>query len=199
MTFDKAEFYATVRGKLGRLSTVQVAGIEAVLDAMAAEQFPLSWAAYTLATPWWETKQTMEPVREAYYVSSSFDRAEEWRKTHLRYWPWYGRGLVQETWKDNYQRADDECAKAGLIKPGEIMANPDLVMRLDISVFILVRGMKEGWFTGAKLRAMLPAQGVATRKQYMQARTIINGHDKADEIEDFAQIFERALRDGGWA
>ena len=26
-----------------------------------------------------------------------------------------------------------------------------------------------------------------------------NGHDKADEIEDFAQVFERALRDGGWA
>jgi putative chitinase len=57
--------------------------------------------------------------------------------------------------------------------------------------------MEEGWFTGVRLSSVLPKKGVATRKQYMDARTIINGRDKADLIEDYAQYFERGLRAGG--
>lgn len=195
MTFNAGAFFTTVRNRLGALSQSQVDGFVAILDRMQQEHLPLTHAAYVLATPWWETKHTMEPVKEAYWLPN----AEAWRKAHLRYWPWYGRGLVQITWLLNYKKADAKCAAAGLIKPNEILANPDLVMRLDIAVFILVTGMVEGWFTGATLGHTLPAQGTATREQYMHARTIINGHDKSDEIEDFAQIFERALRDGGWA
>jgi hypothetical protein len=191
MTLDKASFFATVRGKLGPLKTAQVSGIETVLAA--ANGLPLAWAAYMLATAWHETNKTMQPVREAYWMS------EDWRKAHLRYYPWYGRGYPQLTWRENYAKADDELAKAGLIAPGELLANPELAMRPDIAAFIMRRGMVEGWFTGVTLAATLPASGVATRKNYMDARTIINGRDKADLIEDYAQAFERALRDGGWA
>ncbi len=196
---NRGAFFATVRNRLGTLSQSQVDGLTAVLDAVEHAQLPLSHGAYVLATPWWETNKTMQPVREAYYISKTFEGAEAWRKAHLRYYPWYGRGFVQLTWDFNYQKADDECAAAGLIKSGEIMANPDLVMCPDIAALILVDGMRKGWFTGASLGKCLPPHGVATRDEYMRARTIINGHDKADEIEDFAQVFERALRDGGWA
>ncbi len=67
-----------------------------------------------------------------------------------------------------------------------------------IAAEIMRKGMDEGWFTGVKLSAVLPMQGTATREQYMNARTIINGRDKSDLIEDYAQVFERALRDSGW-
>lgn len=204
MTFNPSPFFASIRsvngsGLLrynGHLDQDQVDGISAILERSATERLPLAHVAYVLATPWHETKQTMQPVREAYYLGAG---AEAWRKSHLRYYPWYGRGLVQLTWEGNYDKADAECAAAGLTKPGDIKANPDLVMRLDISVFILVRGMKEGWFTGATLASTLPLAGVATRDQYMHARRIINGTDAADLIEDYAQAFERALRDGAWA
>lgn len=187
---NAGEFFSTVRAKLGSLSQSQVDGINSVLAA--ARGAPLAYTAYMLATAWHETNKTMQPVREAYWLS------EEWRKRHLRYWPWYGRGYVQLTWEINYRKADAECAGAGLTKPNEIIRNPNVVMRPDVSAYIMRRGMDEGWFTGVKLKDCLPMQGVASRKQYMDARTIINGRDKADLIEDYAQAFERALRDGGW-
>lgn len=187
MTFNAANFFATVRAptRCGPLKTSQVDGFNAVLEA--AEGSPLSHTAYMLATAWHETARTMQPVREAYWLS------EQWRKKNLRYWPWYGRGYVQLTWEANYERADKE-----LDLGGALLDDADLAMRPDIAAKIMRRGMDEGWFTGVSLGAILPMQGVATRKQYMDARTIINGRDKADLIEDYAQWFERALRDGGW-
>jgi len=190
MTLDKPAFYATVRAKLGSLKASQVEGFETILSAI--QDTPLSWAAFKLATTWHETNKTMQPVVEAYWLS------EAWRKRNLRYWPWHGRGYVQLTWEANYRKADEKCAAKGLTAPGDILANPELVMRPDIAAFILHVGCDEGWFTGVKCSRVLPAQGVATRTQYMNSRTIINGRDKADLIEDYCQYFERALRDGGW-
>lgn len=187
---NDGEFYSTMRAKLGPLKAAQVAGANAVLAA--AEGAPLSHAAYMLSTAWHETNRTMEPVREAYWLS------EQWRRKNLRYWPWYGRGYVQLTWEANYRVADAECARIGLIEAGEMIANPEVAMRLDVAAHIMRAGMDAGWFTGVSLGKVLPSKGVATRQQYMDARTIINGRDKADLIEDYAQAFERALRDGGW-
>jgi putative chitinase len=181
-----AAFYKTVRSRLGPLSPLQVAGIDIKLDKACKGQ-PLAFASYMLATAWHETNKTMQPVREAYWLS------EAWRKQHLRYWPWYGRGDVQLTWEDNYRRADRELGLGG-----SLIANPDRAMEPAVSAAIMRLGMTEGWFTGVKLADVLPAKGTATRTQYMNARTIINGRDKADLIEDYAQAFERALRDGGW-
>ena len=46
-----------------------------------------------LATVEWETNKTFQPVREAYWLN------EDWRRAHLKYYPYYGRGFVQLTWK----------------------------------------------------------------------------------------------------
>lgn len=188
MTFDPTKFFETIRSphRCGPLKVPQVEGMNEVLQA--AQGSPLAHTAYMLATAWHETARTMQPVREAYWLS------EDWRKAHLRYWPWYGRGYVQLTWEANYAKADKE-----LDLNGALLADADLAMDATIAAKIMRRGMVEGWFTGVKLSTVLPSSGVATRKQYMDARTIINGRDKADLIEDYAQWFERALRDGGWA
>lgn len=184
---NPAKFFDAVSGRLamGHLETPQVQGLGAVLTA--CEGAPWAHAAYMLATAWHETNRTVQPVREAYWLS------EDWRKAHLHYYPWYGRGFVQLTWETNYQRADQE-----LNLRGAVINNPDLAMDLNIAAKIMRRGMDEGWFTGVSLKKVLPIVGVATRIQYMDARTIINGHDKADLIEDYAQAFESALRAGGW-
>lgn len=190
MLTDPARFYASVRSRLGKLTQSKVDGFEAILPAL--DGLPLAHAAYALATAWHETASTMQPVIESYWLPDRYRRK-------LRYYPWYGRGYVQLTWEANYRRADAECATAGLIVAGEIIANPDKVLEPLISAFIMRRGMDEGWFTGKSLRTYLPIAGVATREQYLKARRIINGNDKADLVEDYAQWFERALREGGWA
>lgn len=191
MTLDRAKFFAHVRQKLGRLSQLQVEGFDAVLNAI--DGAPLSHQAYMLATAWHETGGTMQPVREAHWLS------EAWRKKNLRYWPHYGRGYVQITWLRNYEWLDKASAEAGLTKPGEIMANPDLAMRADIAALALRKGMEEGKYDahGKKMADRLPINGVATREQYINARYLVNIQDKADLIEDYAQVFERALRNGG--
>lgn len=188
---NKAAFYKTVRDRLGPLKPEQVAGFEAVLAAI--DGAPLSHRAYMLATTWHETGKTMQPVREAHWLS------EAWRKKNLRYWPHYGRGYVQTTWLKNYQWLDAASAAAGLTKPGEILANLDLAMRPDVAALALRKGMEEGRYDshGKKMSQRLPMHGVATRAQYVDARYLVNIQDKAELIEDYAQVFERALRDGG--
>lgn len=194
---DRAKFFETFRAKAGgKLTADQVRGTDAVLDAI--EGSPLAFAAYELATAYHETNGKMLPVIEAYWLS------EAWRAKNLRYYPHYGRGYVQITWTENYEKADKELAEAGLIKRNQLNANLDLALDPKIAAFIMRRGMEEGWFAKSSdgkrhtLARHLPAKGVATRDQYIAARRVINGTDKADLIEDYAQWFERALRDGGW-
>jgi putative chitinase len=186
---NKAAFYATVRAKLGPLTTEQVEGFEVLLATI--DSAPLSHRAYMLATAWHETAKTMQPVREAFNLS------EAWRKKNLRYYPYYGRGYVQTTWLPNYARLDEAAAAAGLTKPGEILANLDLAMRPDIAALALRRGMEEGWYdsNGKKMRQRLPTVGTATKAEYIDARRLVNVLDKAEQIEGYAQIFELAYRE----
>src|SRR5262245_39782274 len=98
-------FFDSVRasGVLGTLlKPDQVKGLQAVLVAAQRAGWPLAFTAYALATASHETAHTMQPVREAFWLS------EDWRKANLRYHPFYGRGYVQLTWKANYERADRE-------------------------------------------------------------------------------------------
>ena len=139
--------------------------------------------AYVLATAKWETAHTMEPVREAYWLS------ESWRRTNLRYYPWYGRGYVQLTWEDNYKRAQKELELGTLLTD-----NPDAAMDPRYACQIIVMGMKAGWFTGKKLSDYIDLQ----RSDFKNARRIVNGTDKAQEIADIAKEYDAVLTDIGY-
>lgn len=186
--FDPAVFLEAVKASVfgGSLSTAQREGMERILAALAG--LPLSYAAYALATAAWETNKTMQPVREAYWLS------EGWRQKNLRYFPHYGRGYVQITWPANYAKADE---KLGL--GGALVTDLDMALRPDIAAAIMRAGMVEGWFTGKKLADYLPAAGEATAAQFAAARRIINGTDKAAQIAALAVLFQNALLVGGWA
>jgi putative chitinase len=184
---DAAAFFKSVRGAFGGLSQPQVSGFQALLQAFGVARWPLSWVAYGLATAWHETAARMEPVKEAYWLS------EDWRKTHLHYFPWYGRGFCQLTWEANYKRADDEL-KLG----GSLVADPDRALEPEIAAEIIRRGMEFGWFVRKALKDYLPLSGSAGFDAYCEARRIINGTDKAQVIAKEAQQFEAALIAGEW-
>jgi len=132
--------------------------------------------AYVLATAFHETAHTMKPVREAFWLS------EVWRRDNLRYYPWYGRGYVQLTWKRNYVFASYRLKK-------NLTRDPDVVMSPKISVEILVLGMKEGWFTGKRLPEYINEE----RKDYYSARRVVNALDKASLIASYAEKYEKAI------
>jgi predicted chitinase len=136
----------------------------------------LRQAAYILATARWETAHTMKPVMEAFWLSDA------WRKRNLRYYPWHGRGYVQLTWEANYRRA-------GAILGRDLTTTPDVVMQPAISAEILVRGSLDGWFTSHKLTDHVND----TKADYINARRVINGTDKAAQIADLAKQYEAAL------
>ena len=177
---NRTQFFNIVRKQLhqGKLNQEQVDGYEAILNELACYNLSTQEKAYMLATAYHETKYTMQPVREAYWMS------EAWRKKNLRYYPHYGRGYVQLTWPFNYERADREL---GL--NGALVANLDLAMQPDIAAKIMIYGMREGWFTTKKLSDYIK-NGKA---DYVGARRIINGTDAARKIAGYAEIFEKAL------
>ncbi len=131
--------------------------------------------AYALATTDHETNHTFKPVREAYWVRN----AEAWRKANLSYWPYYGRGYVQLTHDYNYKLYS---GITGL----DLLANPDAALRHDVSLFVLVQGMKIGGFTRKTLDQYISPGNV----DYFNARRVINGLDKAKEIADLAQTYD---------
>lgn len=133
-------------------------------------------AAYVLATAYWETARTMEPVKEAFWLS------EDWRKKNLRYYPWYGRGFVQLTWERNYHRAAKELGV-------DLTTDANRALEPELAAEILVIGARDGWFTDKKLSDYITLQ----QSNYRGARRIINGTDKAAAIAEIAREYEEAL------
>ena len=177
---NRANFFNVIRKDLyrGKLEQKVVNAFTTVLDELDCFDLPIAYKAYMLATAYHETAYTMLPVKEAYWLS------EGWRKNNLRYYPYYGRGFVQLTWKENYERAD---RKLGL--NGALTKNLDLALGPSIAMKVMVYGMLEGWFTNKKLSDYFDNG----KKDYVGARKIINGVDKKQEIAAHARVFERAL------
>ncbi len=172
---SRSDFFNAVRPMFGGvLKQKQVSGLEELLAA--TEGLPISHRAYLLATAKHETDSTMQPIAE--YGKGA---GKPYGKPGRYKQPQYGRGYVQLTWDDNYERAD----KALGLK-GALIADFDLAMQPTIAAKILVRGCAEGWFTGRKLSDYLPGS-------YRNARRIVNGMDKADLIAGYAVSFEHAL------
>lgn len=99
-----------------------------------------------------------------------------------------GRGLVQLTWKINYE-------KFSRLTGVDITSNPELSCDISTAIKIMMIGMRDGGFrTGHTLEKYLGGNG----KDYYNARLIINGYhngipDKANEFEDYARLFEKLL------
>jgi len=187
---DLKIFFNEVRDHVfgGSMYQGQVSGCEAILDAWGkhAPNSDPRFIAYSLATAFHETARSMAPVRE---LGQGRGRAYgnptgQYRQIY------YGRGYVQLTWEYNYATATRSLLRHGLVS-GDInlVRNPDLAMRPDIAAGVLVFGMLEGWFTGRKLVDYFSG----TRSDWVDARVIINGHDRAALIASYGMAFYHAL------
>lgn len=183
---DRAKFFASIRasGLFGAtLSQSEADGAEAIINAFeAAGLTDQRWLAYMLATAFHETAATMQPIAE--YGKGAG------RKYGLPVGPYkkiyHGRGYVQLTWDYNYKKAEE---KLGV----PFYSKPELALDPKHAADIMIRGMTEGWFTGKKLSDYTGAQSF----DFMGARRIINGNDKAALIAGYAKKFEAALKAGG--
>lgn len=190
-----------LRRKLGSFTQSQVDGLNTIMDAINKKQLKPQYAAYILATAWHETARKMQPIAE--YGKGSTRRYGRWfknsngelygvrngNKKHPAYlhsnYPhlYYGRGHVQLTWLDNY-------IKAGEILGIDLANNPDDALIPHISADILVTGSMEGWFTGKSIPDYVT---YGTYDEFVNARRVINGTDKADTIARYAKIFLTAI------
>ena len=168
------------RAGVRTLDPGQVAGCEAILAEGERRQLSdTRGLAYILATAFWETARSMQPVREiGRGRGKPYGTADP--NTHQTY---YGRGFVQLTWKANYAAMGKVC---GL----DLVAAPDHALQPEVAIAILFEGMQRGLFTGRKLADFFGA-GEA---DWVGARRIINGQDRAETIAGYARCFDAALQ-----
>lgn len=181
-SLDRAFFFSQVRRTLfgGRLTQRQVDGLTAILDRWCADHAEADdrWLAYLLATAHHETGRTMQPVREV-----GRGRGKPYGKRDpVTGQIFYGRGLAQLTWKDNYRRI-------GRVIGADLVNDPDQALELPIAVGILFVGMFAGLFTGK----MLADYFSLTRDDWTGARRIINGTDRAALIAGYGRAYYAAL------
>jgi putative chitinase len=202
---DRAALFRVLRGAWGPFHAHTVKGLDALLDALHADpemQRDARHVAYLLATARHETNIAVNDVPQAFHPivemggRSYFDKYEPNRPLGRRLgnrkigdgYKYRGRGIVQITGLSNYERASIDLGV-------DLVTNPDLALRPDIAYRIASNGMLRGRFTGKRLGDYINA-GTC---DYINARRIINGTDRAATVAQYARAIERALRHGGWA
>lgn len=205
IVLDRAKFFHEVRNGPfpGRLTQAQVDGMNDLLDEWLnfGTEDPRHLA-YTFATSFHETGQRMQPVREGFGRSDADARARVKRLAEHRgpnsavakyaqpagtfgHW-YYGRGDVQLTWLDNYERM-------GSILDLPLVEKPDLALKY--SKRILIEGMLDGAsnrgdFTGKSLEDYFNEND----DDPVGARRIVNGTDKARQIAGYHNQFLEAVQ-----
>ena len=200
---NSAAFFDSLReGILGpTLTQSEVQGCEALTNATGAAGWPISWAAYGLATAYHETAHTMQPITEyggPKYFFRMYDPygqrpavAKRLGNTQRGDGERYcGRGYVQLTGRANYRRAGQ---KLGI----DLETHPEFALSPEIAARILVAGMSEGWFTSHSCGSCL-LDGEGDAKSFAVARKIINGTDCNTLIASYALNFQKALTAGDW-
>lgn len=193
MKTDRKILFDKIRPHFGgRLNQGHVDGINVILNECEAQGLDLRETAYVLETAKHETAHTMQPVRETLATSDAqaIARLDAVMARGLLpqvsrpYWRdgWFGRGFVQLTHEANYR-------KAGEMLGIDLVAQPSRAMDPVIAASIIVRGMKEGWFTGHRLNRYFTATG----SDWVGARRIVNGLDRAAQIGNNAKVWYNAL------
>lgn len=190
MTIDRAIFFDRVRPLFGNhMDDSQVAGMTAILDEWE-KWAPLNqalapnncWLAYAFATAMRETGGRMVPIREiGLGRGHSYGVADP--ETHQTY---YGRGLVQLTWRENYEK---QGARLGI----DLLGNPDLALDPSYAANIMIDGMSTGAFTGKNLGDYFGAD--PAKDDPYNARRIINGIDHATLVAQYFRVFSNALKE----
>jgi putative chitinase len=175
-------FFSHVRSTLfgGHMQQKQVDGITSILDYWEL-RFPDHddrWLAYVLATAYHETAFTMQPIEEyGKGHGHEYGRADP-VTGHV----YFGRGFVQLTWKHNYETM-------GHLLNIDLVHDPELALKPDVATRIIFAGMTDGLFTHKKLGDYFSA----STEDWLDARRIINGLDRAGQIAQYGHKFYAAI------
>jgi len=186
---NRSYFFDMARNTLfdGRMTQAQVDGIGAILDEWERNHAGADnrWLAYILATTHHETDRTMAPIEEygrgknCKYGRCVGMNGKPYTDTTAIF---YGRGFVQLTWYENYRKAGEEL---GI----DLLSEPELALDIANATKIMFAGMTEGWFTGKKLDDYFNWN----KEDWINARRIINGTDKAQLISSYGQDYYNCL------
>jgi uncharacterized protein YraI len=189
MKIDRQKFFAAYEAAFGAITKPErKAGFDKLLGA--AENDPqitdIRWLAYMLATVKHECADRWLPIEEfskgkglkyGKPVTVTDPAGNEY--THV----YYGRGYVQLTWDWNYKAMGEKLGNRLLYEP-ELALDPVVAYR------IMSIGMRNGSFTGKGLSKYINDE----QCDYVNARRIINGTDKAQTIAGYAAKLEAILR-----
>lgn len=173
-------------------------GILRIVEYGMKHNYRLAEIAYNLATAGHETAYWYQPIREGATRSGpNFTDAQAQSAvrnamarglikhdyvTPIRGKSYYGRGLVQITWLDNYKKYEVLTGKP-------LVNNPDLALDWDIALFIMYDGIHNGRFRNRKFETYCPVGTEPTHQRLTQARDIVNG----DVRTQGAQIARAAM------
>jgi hypothetical protein len=182
MTINRKFFFDHVRAGLygGSLKQAQVEHLDAILDYWEAKEAANDdrWLAYALGTAYHETDKTFGPIAEyGHGAGRPYGVADA--ETGQTY---YGRGLVQLTWRKNYKICGD-------LIDVDLVHDPERALELGCAIPIMFKGMERGLFTGKKLADYFHGDV----EDWVHARRIINGLDRAEAIAGYARLFYAAL------
>lgn len=192
---DRRVFFDAVRGSVfrGRMSQRQVDGLNSLLNVWDREgSRDDGQLAYCLATSYHETAHTMQAVRETLAKSDAqairrLDAAYKAGRLKVSrpYWRggYFGRGHVQLTHEGNYRAM-------GELLGVDLAGNPGLALDPVISARVLFIGMLRGVFTKKRLDRYVNEN----RRDFRNARRVVNGMDRAGLIAGYAESFFDAIR-----
>lgn len=123
---------------------------------------------YIIATAWHESKLQLIKEKRANVGSDLYNKQEAYWNTG-----YFGRGFVQLTHRENYEKLGDEI---GI----DLVNNPDLALDRRYAADIIVIGMMKGIFTGRSL-----GDYINNVEDYYNARRVVNGLDRSELISGY--------------
>ena len=193
MFYDHQIFISHYGAAFSKITAAQFQGLDQLLSfvQLGPDINDDRWVAYMLATVKLECANTFQPITEfgapSYFNKYEPDTAKglELGNTQsgdgVRF---KGRGYVQITGRVNYARLSTAL---GLGR--SFIDDPVRVLAPINAYRIMSLGMRDGLFTRRKLEGCINNNSC----DYVAARKIINGQNKADEIASYARQFEAAL------
>ena len=201
---DRTYFFDEYQKRFTKLTYTQknaleniFTGIEEYCENDKSYVCSLKKIAYMLATAKHETGHTFEPITErgnrSYF--NKYDpvlaNTPERRKRAIEMentqqgdgFKYRGRGYVQLTWKKNYRKSGEYLKK-------DLVNNPELALDQKNATKIMIYGMETGMFTTKKISSYISEDSA----DYLNARRVINGMDKAASIAGYASKLEECLR-----
>ena len=205
LMFSRKVYFDTVREDLfsGKMSQDQVNGQEFIIDTWEDTRHTqdFRYLAYELATTMHETASTMMPIEE-YGKGKGMPYGVPDRITGETY---YGRGFVQLTWKDNYEKMTPLVDPLFPSTAVDLAKSAKQALVPEIAAAIMFEGMERGMFRKDKQGPQTLARYFsATADDPYEAREIINGDKKKEPnwshgvsignlIAGYHQTFLRAL------